>query len=312
LLGGTLRSIRPPALRTGDLLGLCAPSGAVDPEALARGVAALESLGFRVRVPDGLLERRFHSAGTVERRAEELQGLFLDDGVAGIVCARGGAGAIRLLPLLDAEAVLAHPKPFVGYSDVTALHLLLGAAGLVTFHGPMVAREFADGRADLASFRRALLGEERQVVFESGLRPLREGRAEGVLRGGCLSLLAAAAGTPWALDSSREATILLVEDVDEPPYRLERMLAQLDLAGCLKGVRGIVFGEMTGCRADPDAGYSLEDVVLDVLEPLAIPVAIGLNTGHTTGLCATVPLGVRARLDCQQGASLALLEEAVS
>jgi muramoyltetrapeptide carboxypeptidase len=305
-------AIRPPALRSGDVLGLCAPSGAVDPEALARGISTLESLGFRVKVPDGLLSRRLHSAGTVARRAEELQGLFLDDGVAGIVCARGGAGAIRLLPLLDAAAVLAHPKPFVGYSDVTALHLLLGAAGLVTFHGPMVAREFADGRADVASFRRVLHGEQGQVVFESGLRPLREGRAEGVLRGGCLSLLAAAVGTPWALDSSGEATILLVEDVDEPPYRIERMLAQLHLGGCLDGVRGVVFGEMTGCQTDLGAGYALEDVLLDVLEPLGIPVAIGLNTGHTTGLCATVPLGVPARLDCQQGASLALLEGAVS
>lgn len=307
-----MRSIRPPALREGDVLGLCAPSGAVDPEALARGIATLESLGFRVKVPDGLLSRRLHSAGTVERRAEELQSLFLDAGVAGIVCARGGAGAMRLLPLVDVGAMLAHPKPFVGYSDVTALHLLLGAAGLVTFYGPMVAREFADGRADVASFLATLRGREESLSFEAGLRPLQSGCAEGVLRGGCLSLLSAAAGTPWSLDSSGEATLLLLEDVDEPPYRVERMLVQLLLAGGFEGVRGIVFGEMPGCWASPDAGYTLEAVLLDVLDPLGIPVAIGLNTGHTTGPCATVPLGVRARLDCGQGASLVLLEEAVS
>jgi muramoyltetrapeptide carboxypeptidase len=307
-----LKALQPPALGAGDVLGVCAPSGAVDPEALARGISALELLGFRVKVPDGILDRRFHSAGTLARRAEELQGLFVDDSVAGIVCARGGAGATRLLPLVDVEAVLAHPKPFVGYSDVTALHLLFGQAGLVTFYGPMVAREFADGRADVASFLASVRGEEQRLVFEAGLRPLRAGLAEGVLRGGCLSLLAAAAGTPWALDSRGEPTLLLVEDTDEPPYRVERMLAQLHAAGCLQGVRGIVFGEMPGCQPPPEADHRLEDVVLDVVGPLGIPVAIGFNTGHTTGPCATVPLGVRARLDCGQGARLTLLERAVS
>jgi muramoyltetrapeptide carboxypeptidase len=284
----------------------------VDPEALARGVSALESLGFRVEAPEGLLARHLHSAGGVERRAAELRGLFVDDSVAGIVCARGGAGAMSLLSLIDAGVAMAHPKPFVGYSDVTALHLLLQRAGLVTFYGPMVAREFADGRADVASFLAALRGEEPSLSFEAGLRPLRGGCAEGVLRGGCLSLLAAAAGTPWSLDSRGEATLLLVEDVDEPPYRVERMLVQLLLAGGLKDVRGIVFGEMPGCSPAPDAGYTLEDVLLDVVGPLGVPIAIGLNAGHTTGLCATVPLGVRARLDCGQGASLAVLEGAVS
>jgi muramoyltetrapeptide carboxypeptidase len=304
--------IRPRALRSGDLVGVCAPAGAVDREAVARGVAELRRLGFEVRFSESIFDRRFFTAGSAETRARELQALFADGDVAGVVCARGGAGAAALLSRLDAAVFRANPKVFVGYSDATFLHLFLQQQGLVTVHGPMVARELADGAYDAASLRTAITGEGPLFAASGGtLRPLRAGIAEGVLRGGCLSILAAAEGTPWAFRADEEGTILFVEDVDERPYRIDRMLFQLRASGAFAGVRGIVFGEMKGCAARPADGYALEDVVLDALEGLDVPIAFGLPSGHTSGPAVTLPLGVRARLACDNEARFDVQEAAV-
>jgi muramoyltetrapeptide carboxypeptidase len=294
---------RLPALRAGDVVGVAAPAGPVDPERLARGVAELEGIGFGVRVADGVLERSGFTAGGAERRLRQLHGLFADPDVRAIVCARGGAGLLHLLPGLDVGLVLAHAKPVVGYSDVTALHLLLGGLGIPSLHGPMVARELADGDSayDRRSLWHALTGEGEPWASGPELRPLRLGSAEGTLRGGCLSLLAACAGTPWALRTAGSEVILLLEDVDERPYRVDRMLRQLRLSGALDGVRGVVLGEMRGCESAPDADYRLEDVVLEALAGLDLPVAIGLPSGHVPGPQVTLPLGVPARLSCDAG-----------
>jgi muramoyltetrapeptide carboxypeptidase len=303
---------RPRALRAGDLLAVCAPSGAVDPERLSRGVAGLESLGFRVTVPEGLLEKEAFAAGTQARRRAELLSLFERDDVAGIVSARGGAGSAWLLPLLNPEVMAARPKVFVGYSDATFLHLYLNRLGLVTFHGPMVSWELADGTYHRDSFLGALSGEGPPYASEpDDLVPLRAGAAEGVLRGGCLSILAAAAGTPWALDTRDEDTLLFVEDIHEPPYRLDRFLFQLRASGALARVKGIVFGDMKNCAPKADEGYSLEDVVLRAVEGLDVPVALGLSSGHTASPSVTLPLGIRARLECGSDARFEVLERAV-
>jgi len=272
-------------------------------------VAELESLGFRVRLGDGVLERAGFTAGTPERRLRDLHALFADDEIAGIVCARGGAGAGRLLASLDAGLLRAHPKLFVGYSDITFLHLFVGRLGWVSFHGPMVARELASGAYDRASFLHALTGEG--VAYSGELTSLRPGVAEGRLRGGCLSILAAAAGTRWAPEPDAEGTLLFLEDVDEPAYRLDRMLLQLREAGALRGISGIVFGEMRGCGPDPQADYSLETVLLEALDGLDIPVAFGLASGHTTDTNVTLPLGARARLECGATARFSVLEPGV-
>jgi muramoyltetrapeptide carboxypeptidase len=222
---------------------------------------------------------------------------------------------VHLRPRLDRQLLRANPKVLLGYSDITALHQALGQLGLVSLHGPMVARELADGPLayDRASLWHALTGEGEP--WQSGpedLVPLRPGAAEGILRGGCLSLLAALAGTPWALADTGEPQLLLLEDVDEPPYRIDRMLRQLRLSGGLAGVRGIVFGTLPGCAGAETQGYSLERVVLEALADLEVPVAWGLASGHTTGPNLTLPLGVRARLRCGEGqASLSVLEAAV-
>jgi len=304
--------IRPRALRAGDLIGLAAPAGPVDERQLRRGAAELEALGFAVSVPEGLFERRGFTAGSVERRLEELHRLYADETIAAIWCARGGAGAGRLLWRLDEELLRAHPKPLVGYSDITYLHLLLGRLGIVSFHGPMVARELADANYDRASLWRAVTGEGPPYASgEDDLVPLRAGRGEGVLRGGCLSILAAAAGTPWALDTTGEDAILFLEDVDERPYRVDRMLLQLRESGALASVRGIVFGDMKGCAPRMDEPYRLEDVLHEALEGIDVPIALGLSSGHTSSPAVTLPLGVRARLRCGESAAFEILERAV-
>jgi muramoyltetrapeptide carboxypeptidase len=305
--------LRPRALRRGDVLGVCAPAGVVDGERLERGVAELRGLGFDVRVPEGVLERQRFTAGDVDRRAAELLDLFSDPRVAGIVCARGGAGSAGVLPRLDGERLRAQGKVFVGYSDITFLHLFLGRLGLVTVHGPMVARELAEGTYDPTSLLHALTGEGVPYASEPGdLLSLRPGAGEGILRGGCLSILAAAAGTPWALRPDPEGTVLFLEDVHERPFRVERMLFQLRQSGALDNVKGIVFGDMKGCAPRAEEDYELGDVLLEALRGLEIPIAMGLSSGHTATAAVSLPLGVRARLTADEDARLEVLEPAVA
>jgi muramoyltetrapeptide carboxypeptidase len=305
---------RPRALRPGDLIGLAAPAGAVEAGDLGRGVAELESLGFRVRVSGGLLERTRFTAGPVSRRLEELRALFASPEVSGIVCARGGAGSAALLEGLDPDFLRSHHKALVGYSDVTFLHLALGRLGLVSFHGPMVARELARGAYDRASLLHALTGGGAPYASEpDDLVPLREGEAEGRLLGGCLSILAAAAGTPWAFRPDPAGTLLFLEDVDERPYRIDRMLFQLRASGAFEGVRGVVLGDLAGCSPRLDEGYGLEEVLGEALDGLGVPVALGLSSGHSRSPCVTLPLGARARLECgRDEARLEVLEPAVA
>jgi muramoyltetrapeptide carboxypeptidase len=230
-----------------------------------------------------------------------------------VIAARGGAGSGWLVPHLDVARLRARPKAIVGYSDLTFVHLLSHRAETVSFHGPMVAWEFTTGNYDRPSWAAALAGEGAPYVAGADdLVSLRGGRAEGRLLGGCLSILAAAAGTPWALTTAGEDTILFLEDVDERPFRLDRMLMQLRHSGALTGVRGIVFGDMKGCSPRLDAGYGLEDVLLDALAGLDVPVALGLSSGHTSCPNVTLPLGVRARLVCGEDARFEVLEAAVS
>jgi muramoyltetrapeptide carboxypeptidase len=306
--------MKPRALRPGDLVAVAAPAGPVDAARLDRGVAELRGLGFDVRVADGVLDRAGFTAGSAASRREQLHRLFADDAVRAIVCARGGAGTTHLLPGLDRALVRAHPKVLLGYSDVTALHLALGRLGLPSLHGPMVAWELAKGEEayDRASLWHGLTGEGEPWASGPGaLRLVRTGEAEGVLRGGCLSLLAASVGTPWALATAGEPTILFVEDVDEPPYRVDRMLRQLAITGALEGVVGLVLGEMKGCIPGASEGYTLDEVVLEALGSLRVPVAAGLSSGHATGPNVTLPLGVRTSLSCGSEARLAVLEAAV-
>jgi muramoyltetrapeptide carboxypeptidase len=306
---------KPRALKPGDVIGVAAPAGPVEEDRLARGVAELERLGFAVRLADGVRERKGFTAGTVENRLRQLHGLFADPGVAAIACARGGAGTIQLLAGLDRDLLRENPKVLLGYSDVTLLHLEMQRAGIASLHGPMVARGLDEGEAgyDRASLLQGLTGEGAPYESaEDDLLPLADGAAEGVLRGGCLSMLAAVAGTPWAMPRVDEPTLLFLEDVDEKPYRVDRILRQLRASGGFEGVTGVVFGEMKGCTPGFDEDYSLEDVLLEALDDLGLPIAFDLSSGHTSLPGVTLPLGVRARLECANGtASFSVLEPTV-
>jgi muramoyltetrapeptide carboxypeptidase len=308
--------IKPPALQPGDTIGIIAPASNIKREQLEAGCEALRRLGYKPVYLESILEKNLYFAGSVERRARELQEMFSRDDVRAIVCARGGYGANYLLDTLNLENIKANPKIFVGYSDVTTLlTYILDSVGLVTFHGPMVTKDFdhSDG-VDLSSWEATVTGAsawELDFRPESGAQALLAGSAEGILYGGCLSMLVASLGTPYEIRTA--GTILFIEDMAEKPYQIDRMLMQLKLAGKFKGVHGIVFGEMLDCSQTKEQDYTLEEVVLRVIGDLGVPVAYGLRSGHVSRRNITLPLGVRATLNVDKNeGSLRILEAATA
>jgi muramoyltetrapeptide carboxypeptidase len=308
--------VKPPALLPGDTVGIVAPASNVMRSDLEAGCEALRRAGYQPFYFDSILDQDLYFAGSVERRAPELESMFARPDVKAIVCARGGYGSNYLLEALDLEKVKAHPKIFVGYSDLTTLLTYFSdTTGLVTFHGPMVAKDWAhaDG-VDLASWQSALNGSatwELILGASSGVTGLVEGAAEGILYGGCLSILVASLGTPYEIETA--GTILFLEDLAEKPYQIDRMLMQLKLAGKLKGVRGIVFGEMRDCQQTANQGYTLQDVILRIVGKLGVPIAYGVRSGHVTAGNMTLPIGVRTALSVRDGeVRIKILEASVT
>ena len=302
---------KPRALRPGDKVGIVAPASNVNPEMLEAGCNGLRRAGYEPFYFESILDRDLYFAGSVERRARELEDMFARDDIRAIVCARGGYGSNYLPLTLDPKKIVFHPKILVGYSDITTLLCCMAdSANFVTFHGPMVAKDFAvaDG-LDLESWQNAVDGAAEWSLAEgSGARPLAPGQGEGILYGGCLSMLVASLGTQHEIRTA--GTILFIEDVATKPYQIDRMLMQLKLAGKLKDVRGMIFGEMLDCRQGPDQDYTLEDVILRIVEDLRIPVAFGLRSGHVSRANITLPIGVRARLIVDDAVELRILEAA--
>src|SRR5271157_1279504 len=308
-----LSRIKPPGLQAGDVVGVVAPASNLKRESLEAGCEGLRRAGYRPFYFDSILDQDLYFAGSVQRRTSELEDMFLREEVRAIVCARGGYGANYLLEALDLEKIKAHPKIFVGYSDLTCLLTYFSdAIGLVTFHGPMVAKDWAhQGGVELDSLQAALAGAaawQLNLGAESGVTGLVDGTAEGILYGGCLSILVASLGTPYEINTA--GTILFLEDVAAKPYQIDRMLMQLKLAGKLNDVRGMVFGEMLDCRQSPDQDYTLEEVILRIADDLRIPVAFGLRSGHVSRANITLPIGVRARLTVENAVELRILEAA--
>jgi muramoyltetrapeptide carboxypeptidase len=308
--------LKPRTLRAGDTVGIIAPASSIRRELLEKGCQTLRQLGYRPFFLDSILDQDLYFAGSVDRRVRELEEMFVRDEVRAVVCARGGYGANYLLNRIDPGKIVAHPKIFVGYSDITTLLTCFAdSARFVTFHGPMVTKDFAlaDG-VDLPSWEAALGGASEWVVSsrsDSGVVGVVDGVAEGVLYGGCLSLLVASLGTPHEIRTG--GTILYLEDINAKPYQIDRMLMQLMLAGKLNQVKGIVFGEMLDCLQAPDQGYTLPEVILRLLGQLRVPVAYGLRSGHVTRKNITLPIGVRASLHVNGGeATLTILESATA
>jgi muramoyltetrapeptide carboxypeptidase len=294
--------VKPAALRAGATLAVVSPASTPKPELVQAGMDCLHGLGYKtVLLPHALDCGPLYYAGTVEQRVADLHAAFADPGIDGILCTRGGWGSAELLPHLDAGLVRANPKVFVGYSDHTSLHVWLAReAGLVSFYAPMVAADFARAEGfDRASWGHAMGGDSGwSLTASDGLRVLRAGTAEGTLAGGCLSILAEALGTPYAvLPASADAPrVLYLEDIGTKPYQWDRMLLHLRYAGLLEHVSGIVFGDMRQCVA-PEEEPLLEQAVLHALADFAGPVAMGLRSGHVDAANLTLPLGVRVRLD---------------
>ena len=275
-----LQPVKPPALRPGDTVGIVAPASNVKRADLEAGCEALRRAGYRPFYFDSILEQDLYFAGSVERRARELEEMFVRDDVRAIVCARGGYGANYLLQALDLEKIRSHPKIFVGYSDITTLLTYFhDVAGFITFHGPMVAKDWLheDG-VDLPSWQAAVSKSASwDVPMGADVSGLVDGEGEGVLYGGCLSILVASLGTLYEIKTAD--TILFLEDLAAKPYQIDRMLMQLKLAGCLDEVRGIVFGEMLDCVQTANQGYTLQEVVTRIVGDLGVPVAFGVTFG---------------------------------
>jgi len=301
--------LKPKAVRAGAVIGVVAPASPVRKEFVDAGVAELERLGFRTRLGQRLYHRGRYTAGTVSDRLQDWVELWDDPEVSALFCARGGYGSMDLLTGLSAERTRENPKVVLGSSDATALLAFLrSGAGMVSFHGPMVAQQIARGDYDRENLLSVLgsIDAPGTIAVETVER-LHPGSAEGPLLGGCLSIVAALAGTRFL--PSFAGAILFLEDTQTKPYQIDRMLTQLRLAGLLDGVRGLVFGEMPGCEQHPDQGYTLQEMLRDWTSYLRVPVLFGFPSGHTTSKGLALPLGARARLDDD---GFTLLEGAVS
>jgi muramoyltetrapeptide carboxypeptidase len=298
--------IKPRALREGDAVAVIAPASNLKADYLARGVAELERLGLRARHEPDILAKDRYTAGTDARRAAELMRAFADPEIKAVWCARGGYGAMRLFGLLDDEVLRRHPKIFIGYSDITALHLYFYRRfGWMTFHGPMAAKDLAGGAEhyDAKTLLGALTAAEPvgeiEAVGTEMLHRAGGGRVSGRLLGGCLSLVVALMGTPDELDT--RGSILFLEDTAVKPFALDRMLRQLRLAGKFDEVRAVVFGEMTDCAQHAAQGYELQEVLAECTADLGVPVMFGLRSGHSPVGNLTLPLGVAVTLDAARG-----------
>lgn len=285
--------VLPESLRPGDAIGIAAPAGSFDADQFRRGIKVIEALGFKTVIPGGLFEQRRYLAGSDEHRAGILNGLFADNAVKAIMCARGGFGSLKLLSLLDYAAIRNNPKIFAGFSDITALLSVIGEkTGLVTFHAPVITSLADAGEKTTAALASAFMSVEAiEITIEAGAI-IAPGLASGAVRGGNLAALCQLVGTPYQ-PNFRES-ILLLEDVNEPAYRIDRMLSQMRLAGCLEGVAGILLGRFDRC-GDIQEIY---DVIRDGFTD-SIPILAGLPVGHN-GENLPLPLGLTATLDADR------------
>ncbi len=296
--------IKPHALRPGDTIAIAAPASPFDQKAFEGGISVLKSMGYQVKIPESIFRAQGYLAGSDAQRAELLMNLFADESVKAIVCARGGFGSMKLLPLLDFEAILAKPKILVGFSDITTLLVAIyQQCGIVTFHGPLVTSLGKGSEKTVSALMDAISLHKPLVLTPSKPVVLNAGQASGPVIGGNLATLTHLMGTPY--EPAFEHHLLFLEDRGEALYRVDRMLSQLHLSGRLKGVAGIILGTFEECG-------SLEDVyavVEEAFRHMGIPVLAGFELGHGTENI-TVPVGLHADLDTDD-ASLRFREPAV-
>ncbi len=311
ILPVTKESLFPKPLKKGDWVGLVSPSAATSEKIqITFAVEALEALGFKVLQGKNLFNRRGHLAGSDQERASDVNEMFSNPDIKAVICIRGGSGAARILPMLDYEAIRNNPKPLLGYSDITALHMAIYAqTGLITFHGPNGTGSW--NKFNVTQFEQVFL-EQNLVVFENELevsddlvikkhrtQTIYPGKAEGTLIGGNLTVLSALAGSPYLPDF--ENKILFLEDIGEEPYRIDRMMSTLQLMGALDKIKGFIFGYCTDCS--PSSGYgnlNLDQIFEDFILPLKIPAYRGAMIGHEPKQFV-LPVGGKVAMDAENG-----------
>ena len=292
----------------GGRIGVLAPAGCVDDEPLAAGVQTIINMGFEIESAAGIHDRKGYLAGDAERRARELLDFFRRSDIDAIFCARGGFGSVQLLPYLVSSNVRLQPKIFVGYSDVTILlNWLLQDHAMVTFHAPMVAMDVAHGMTARTEkyFWGTLMGEMRTWKVSLG-ETIRPGIAAAEMMGGCLSLLVTTLGTSFEIDTTGK--LLFLEDIGEKPYRIERMLTHLKMAGKFDHLAGLLFGDFTQCEGESDR--DIRQIVGEMFADANYPVVTGMASGHGQENL-TLPFGVKMILDGNAG-TLSLVESPVA
>lgn len=295
--------IKPKAVKKGDTIGLVAPSSPYfKPGALEESIKILEEQGFNLVVGESCRARYGHLSGSDELRARDVNNMFADNRIDAVFCLKGGYGTPRILDRLDYKMIRNNPKLFIGYSDITAIHIALNQlCELVTIHGPMAVSDMIDGFQDFSkeSYLRAIssveaLGELSNPLGET-IKCMVSGKTSGKIVGGNLSLICATLGTPYEIDTKDK--ILFIEDIDEYTYRVDRMLTQLRLAGKFEDCVGIVLGDFNNCIPQyEEFGLSLTQVFEDIITPANKPTIFNFKAGHCLP-SITIPLGVMAQLD---------------
>lgn len=293
----------PEKLRPGDRVALTAPSSPVPSDKLDDAVRSIEYLGLEPVVLESCRLSRGYMAGPDEIRAENINRAFRDSSIKAVFCLRGGFGASRLLPLLDLAAIRENPKLFVGYSDITVLHTVFNRlCGFITFHGPMPNTDYTSMDDFTFSRLRSLLFEDPPLVRAENpegedMTVLSEGRCSGLLTGGNLSLLAGTLGSPYEIDT--KGRILFIEEVDEEPYRIDRYLTALSLAGKFRDCEGVILGTFAGCESSSADSLSIRDIASDVILAWGKPVLENLRSGHIYPQL-TLPMGAETHMDLRE------------
>jgi len=300
--------VKPKKLKKGDTVAFTAPAGIVfDENDFTRMKEVMESMGLNVVFGEYVRERYGYFAGTDRQRARDLNRFFSDPDIDGIIAVRGGWGCARILPYIDFDAIKNNPKIYCGFSDNTTLHLaLLHYCGLVSFHGPNGTSDWTDLTKD--SFESILMGAEKfEYRSNSKVEMLFPGIVDGRLIGGNLTILTTSLGTDY--QPNTDGAILFVEDIGEPVYKIDRMMTHLARAGLMDKVNGFIFGKCTNCPEPGGANFPMKEVLMHHIRPLGVPAIMGADISHDPDNF-TIPLGLKARLDADNG-FFKLLEEPV-
>lgn len=319
---GTRSIIKPSKLSKGDTLALVTPGSYITEEELQQSIDNLQQLGFNAVYSNKLLLQNGYFSATDAERANDLMDMFKRKDVNGIVCARGGYGCARIMPLLDYDVIMSNPKVLIGYSDVTALHLgIFKKTGLITFHGPVATSTFNDFTKEY--FDKVLLNPQKDTVLINstsgedeniyGVTTLVNGEGEGILTGGNLSIVVSLIGTEFDIETKNK--IIFLEEIGEEPYRIDRMLTQMIQAGKFDNAAGVAMGIFRNCESKLDnpsfeKSLTLLEVLHDRLGNLKIPVVYGMSFGHVKDKF-TLPVGINVKLSADVQ-TIALLEEAVN